>query len=431
MFLLHLFLGECKQKQFGRESALHIPAATETAFRSEKASVWIAAFKSGMGMDYFSEEDDGHERLDEEQASSGVVKLVLNGAAPLEVELRDSCGKPLSGVTVKPGRLTRAEKNAICLWDMDGLITDAKGRVRFDWLPTDLTAVEFSASDGNYTYNEDIAFRVRDGGSRERVVVALRKPAEISGRVSDSDGKSAAGVLVQAEGVHASCNYFRGYARTDTDGTYLLRVDPNEVYLIGVVENDWAAPTYVNLPLKEGENREHLDFQLVKGTLVHGYITVGPEKRPYKSQECEGISYVAVVQCGPEAEIPAEWSCSGESCKLKPGSPVKCRPQLCRWTNIDTKGCYAVRLCSGKYDLRFPLEFGKPLSIVVADQQEIVKNSHTPQLPFRRFQIRTVDANGKPVPDCLLIYGVNLVARTDKRGASYGDARTRRRGLLC
>jgi protocatechuate 3,4-dioxygenase beta subunit len=398
------------------KSRLYLPVATETGFRAEKAFFCITATKSGVGMDYYCEEGDGRERPDGERAAPEAVRLVLKGAMPFEVQLVDGDGKPLPGLTVNPSRLAKDEKDTIYLWGMDGLVTDAKGCVRFDWLPSDVTMVEFSACDGNYTYNEDIEFRMREGGSRERVVVKLRKPALISGRVTTPDGKPAAGVSVQAEGVHASCNYFRGDARTDAEGTYWLRVDPNEVYMVGVVDRNWAAPSYVNLVLKEGDNREHLDFRLCKGTLVHGRITVGPEKRPYKSVECEGIPYVSVIQCGPDTEIPAEWSCSGSSCRLKPGTAVKCSPRLCRWANIDAEGRYAIHLCPGKYNLRLPLQFEKAVSMVVGDQREIVRDSNTLRLPFRRFQIRTVNAAGKPVGDCQLTYFVNAVAKTDKDG---------------
>jgi protocatechuate 3,4-dioxygenase beta subunit len=397
------------------KTRLYLPVATETGFRAEKAFFCITASKSGVGMDYHCENGDG-ERVDEKQAAAERVKLVLKGAMPFEVQLVDSDGKPMPGLIVSPSRLAKDEKDTIYLWGMDGLVTDAKGCVRFDWLPTDVTMVEFSARDGNYTYNEDIEFRVLEGGSRERLVVKLRKPAIISGRVTAADGKPAVGLLVQAEGTHASCNYFRGDARTDVDGTYWLRVDPNEVYLIGVVDKEWTAPSHVNIVLKEGETREHLDFRLCKGTLVHGRITVGPEKRPYKSVECEGVPYVAVAQCGPETEIPAEWSCSGSSCRLKPGTAVKCSSRLCRWANVDADGRYAIRLCPGNYTLRFPLEFEKQVPLVVGEQTEIVRDSNTPRLPCRRFQIRTIDAAGKPVAECQLIHDVNMVAKTDREG---------------
>jgi protocatechuate 3,4-dioxygenase beta subunit len=398
------------------KTRLYLPVATETGFRAEKAFFCITASKSGVGMDYYCENGDGSERVDEKKTAPDAVKLVLKSAMPFEVQLVDSDGKPMPGLSVNPSRLAKDEKDTIYLWGMDGLVTDAKGCVRFDWLPTDVTMVEFSARDGNYTYNDDIEFRVQEGGNRERLVVKLHKPALIRGRVTAADGKPVAGVLVQAEGVHASCNYFRGDARTDSDGTYWLRVDPNEVYLIGVVDKEWTAPSHVNIVLKEGETREHLDFRLCKGTLVHGRITVGPEKRPYRAMECEGVPYVAVAQCGPETEIPAEWSCSGSSCRLKPGTAVKCSSRLCRWANVDAEGRYAIRLCPGKYYLRFPLEFEKQVPLVVGEQTEIVRDSNTPRLPCRRFQIRTVDAAGKPVAECQLIHDVNMAAKTDREG---------------
>lgn len=147
------------------KTRLYLPVATETGFRAEKAFFCITASKSGVGMDYCSENGDGFGHADEKKAATNAVKLVLKGAVPFEVQLVGSDGKPRPGLNVSPSRLAKDEKDTIYLWGMDGMVTDAKGCVRFDWLPTDVTMVEFSARDGNYTYNDAIEFRVQEGAT--------------------------------------------------------------------------------------------------------------------------------------------------------------------------------------------------------------------------------------------------------------------------
>jgi hypothetical protein len=62
-------------------------------------------------------------------------------------------------------------------------------------------------------------------------------------------------------------------ARTGENGRYELDVPPELAYLVAVVDDTWAAASFKNFIVREGQLREGLDFALIKGTLLRGQIT--------------------------------------------------------------------------------------------------------------------------------------------------------------
>ena len=158
---------------------------------------WIAAWKAGVGMDCVYVK-----ALAKDHSPPGAKKLVLNGVTPVSVRVHDSAGRAIPGVEVTPSQLWkkgnrgRSPLPTPAVW----AVSDAQGRVQFDFLPADLEkGVGFSIRSGDYYY-PGANLPIKDGGSRN-LDVELRAPAQISGKVTYPDGKAAAGIMIQADGM--------------------------------------------------------------------------------------------------------------------------------------------------------------------------------------------------------------------------------------
>ena len=321
----------------------------------------IAALKAGAGMGYVCYLTDPAQG----QSPPETARLVLNGAMSIGVRVQDSQGKPVAQVKVAPSDFRRKGKddlsNYFCFHTLRaGAVSDAQGRVQFDWLPADLDRISFSVQHEDY-YASGTELTIKDGGSRNLDVKLLRL-AQIAGKVIYSDGKAAAGIMIEAEGMGTGVS--RCYARTAEDGTYRLKVQPNNSYIVAVADDQWAAASLTGIVLREGENRQDLDFQLSQGTLIHGTIRVDTESwRSVKTDRGLSVHDLMddsfgdlmydpmLLQFGPE--IPNEW-------KSLPGSswaddgPDKYRVRLVRMTNVDATGHYAFRVGPGEYGLHVP-----------------------------------------------------------------------------
>ena len=68
-------------------------------------------------------------------------------------------------------------------------------------------------------------------------------------------------------------------ARTGENGRYELDLPPEEAYMLAVVDDTWAARSFTNVIVREGQSQEKLDFGLIKGTLLRGQVTGEPGGR--------------------------------------------------------------------------------------------------------------------------------------------------------
>jgi len=370
----------------------------------------IAALKAGAGMGYV------HYLMDPAQGQSPpeTARLVLNAAMSIGVRVQDSQGKPVAQVKVAPSDFRRKGNddlsNYFCFHTLRvDAVSDAQGRVQFDWLPADLDWIHFSVHHEDY-YASGAELTIKDGGSRNLDVKLLRL-AQIAGKVIYSDGKVAAGIMIEAEGMGTGIS--RCYARTAEDGTYRLKVPPNNSYIVAVADDQWAAASLAGVVVSEGENRQNLDFQLNQGTLIRGTIRVDTESwRSVKTDRGLSVHDLiddsfgdlmnepTLLQFGPE--IPNDW-------KSLPGSfwgddgPDKYRVRLARMTNIDATGHYAFRVGPGEYELHVPGFPPKTARLTVTNQREIVVDSEFPKLPPPLRGI-VVDRAGKPVPLAFVRY---------------------------
>ncbi len=164
---------------------------------------------------------------------------------------------------------------------------------------------------------------------------------------------------MQIEGRGQTSHYFRGAVRTNADGNWSLPVYPNQVYVVAVTDANWAAKSRTNIVTKEDETINALDFNLGKGTLIHGRVTLGKDKKPAANQTITLIENQTLV----------------------------------RWATTDKNGEYRIRVADSAYEIRFEQ---KPEALAVNGVSSIVRNYHLDRLQRGELRGLVKLADGKP-----------------------------------
>jgi len=348
---------------------------------------WIAAIKPGVGFDYF-ENYQAWPPGAATPAPPREVTLVLEGARTVRVHTLDSAGNPVPGVKMVPWYIRKKGRMAYCNLSGADLLNhfpahaDGDGVVTFNWIPHEPGGkVPFLLMSEDYHLPD--APHYDPSRPQAKLTARISRNVPVGGSVTLPNGKPAAGILIQAEGRGDTNYYCRLLARTAADGRYRLKLYPDQSYIVAVTDNDWAAPSYTGLALREGDERKNLDFRLTKGTLIQGKVVVGPKAKPMPDQT------VTIVQQGKSipAELGGKWSK---------------REDLVRWATTDQRGRYACRVGPGTYRISGP---GPEVKEVVARGQEAIrKDFRIPRLP--RGMLRGVvlqgGPKGKPVPGAIV-----------------------------
>jgi hypothetical protein len=300
------------------------------------------------------------------------VTLILDGARTARVQLTDSGNRPVSGIAVVPwwikkkGKMHEANLSGCPSQPRLAPRTDSRGEVIFDWLPGDLAGgVSFLAVSAEYHQPEDPYLERAQKNPRLTGRVYRKVPA--GGKVKLPDGRPAGGVLLQAEGRGNTNHYFRGYARTTADGSYAFQLNPDQTYIVAVIDKQWAAPSRLGIAVKEGQRVKDLDFRLGKGTLLEGRATLGRDKKPMAKQ---GIDLV----------------------EQAPGT----KAQLWRWAETDAGGRYRMRLGRGTYQLSGPDQ--EQQELVVGDDLRIERDFALLRAPVGPLRgVMVTRAGGRPV----------------------------------
>jgi beta-lactamase regulating signal transducer with metallopeptidase domain len=320
---------------------------------------WIVGLKPGAGFDYFenyrSWPAEGNPAVPEN------VHLILNGARTARIKAVDSKEKPLAGaefyawIVKKRSKLAEANTGGSRLVrarsDRDGLAT-------FDWLPPDAEQdLTFMLMPGQYHAAERAIFSPNYQPPVK--TVHLSRKVTLRGKVLDPDGRPAAGILVEAAGVGKTMldDYDSNYARTAPDGTYSIAVASDHSYIVAVTDRSWAARSLTGIVLREeGATRDVPDLNLIKGTLLSGRVTTGPEHEPLAG------SWLSLTQQGDP--LPNDFdSRSGGNERRHQG------------VETDADGRYTFRIGPGRYELLKPGYTGNE-SLTVDSQEEIVRDFH-------------------------------------------------------
>jgi RNA polymerase sigma factor (sigma-70 family) len=240
---------------------------------------WIIALKSGRGFDYFEHGRDQQGAKGKELP--GTVTLVLDGARTARIRAVDSAGKPLARIGFAPWYFQKPGKRAMANIGGGQIVkveTDARGIATFDWLPaTTSPVVFFPRSEGYYA---PLRTTLEKEAADTTLTARLLREETIRGRVVGPDGKPAAGILVLAQGCGPEFANGRGQVRTASDGSYEMTVESDQAYAVTVSDNEWAAPSHLGVVVREGRPVAGLDFHLERGTLIHGSVTIGPDRKP-------------------------------------------------------------------------------------------------------------------------------------------------------
>ncbi len=330
---------------------------------------WIIAAKPGAGFDYFenyrSWPSEGNATVPES------VALVLNGARTARLKAVDSKGNPLVGVDFHAWIIKKRSKLAEANLSGGRLArarTDPDGLATFDWLPADAEmAIPFLMIPGEFHTPERPAFT--PGGPSPVKAVRLVRKVTLRGKVLRPDGQPASGILLQADGMARTFDdqHDRNYARTDRDGTYSMAVAPDHSYMVAVIDPSWAARSQTGIVVRrEGETRDVPDLKLVKGTLLRGRVTLGPENEPVPG------SWIGLTEKGDP--LPRDFD-----------PRMGDRETLFRGVDTDADGRYVFRIGPGEYVLRTDGVDGVG-ALTVETQDEIVRDFHLKSLERVKYQ---------------------------------------------
>ncbi|SIN87267.1 RNA polymerase sigma factor, sigma-70 family [Singulisphaera sp. GP187] len=335
---------------------LHIPADATVG--------WVVAQKSGRGFDYAE-----YGPIDEAGRLRGgipaadlpeSVALTLDGAQTARIKAVDSGGKPLAGVDFylwvlqKEGR--RSHLNFASR--IFTATTGPDGVADFDWLPRAQQPLNFWPIGDGYAHR-----RVIWEEGHEGPVIAKLSPIEsIRGRVVHPDGSPAEGIEVHASGSGHGMDNGEDRTRTATDGSYWLRVNAGEVYAVYVDDKDWAAPSRLDVTVREGKPADGVDFTLTRGTVLRGTVTVGPDHRPAPNVA------VGLDESGDPA--PEELREKGDHFTHQVRRHIGIR--------TDSVGHYSFRVGPGTYTVLGPPRTGDE-EITIKDEVELVRDFWMPR----------------------------------------------------
>jgi len=320
---------------------------------------WIVAQKDGTGFDYaefgaFNEGGSEREGAAADELPESVA-LTLEAPRIARIKAVGQDGEPMAGVRFHVWLLQKDGRRSVVNYfgRMHPTRTDADGIATFDWLPPSKELLVFWPLDDRYALRRVIV----EKGQTAPVTTTLFRKEPIRGRVVFPDGSPANDVRVTAVGTGYGLDVGNETTRAGADGGFELRVPPNEAYAVWIRDKDWTAPARLDVVVRPGKPVDGVDFQLAKGTMIQGTVTVG--NRPAAS------AYINLIESGVNA--PEEFRQKEDRVSRQ------VRRQL--GASTDAQGRYAIRVGPGTYTLRGP-QRTEDETIEVTDQPTIVRDFH-------------------------------------------------------
>ena len=301
---------------------------------------WVVALKSGTGFDYaefgLMNVHGGTDEAIPAREVPYAVALTFDGKWIARIKAVDRTDNPLAGVTFYPWTLHKEGRRSYVNVDSQifNATTGPDGVVTFDWLPP---------NDGLMTFwpnAEGFAHRRVELNKRETglVTAILTRTEAIRGHVVRPDGSPAPGIEVRALGSGKAMDHSHSQARSTADGSYEMAVDPGEAYAVYVDDVDWAAPSRMDVIVREDKPADGVDFKLIRGTIIRGTATVGAGNRPAAKQ--------FIVLHEPGGWAPADLTEDGDTFRHDIGRSVV--------RATDAAGRYTMRVGPGEYTLNGP-----------------------------------------------------------------------------
>ena len=249
------------------------------------------------------------------------------------------------------------------------------------------------------------------------MTVRLERLVPVTGLVRHADGRPAAGIAVTVSGAGYTMAGFRQATTTDEEGRFEIKVTPNQLYMLAVQDDEWAAPALDGLIVRPGEPLEGLEFVLRPATRVHGRVTVGPGEKPVAGQR------MSLRQAGRRLR-----ELEGVELPNPENRPFVVQPSVWRQTSTDGEGRFEFFVGPGSYKLSGPSQV-ESKEFEVVGESEIVHDFASPRPERGPFSGRVVTGDPpRGVPGAVVsgIYramsgGSDLRLRADEEGRFAGE----------
>ena len=200
----------------------------------------------------------------------GPVMIELEQAATIRGQVLDPGGKPVAGATVAPAKT--GSGNSLTGDTRFSVETDKSGRYECVLPASGLEKYNLVVHDGKYgewrTWANGASKTIvtRPGQVKDDFNLTLNRPATVTGRVVDAEGKAVVGREVRSQPTALDENrYYDPTTTTDKDGKYALKfVRPGEntvqVAPFWLLANQAPQGTSKVVVAKEGEVHEGIDL---------------------------------------------------------------------------------------------------------------------------------------------------------------------------
>ena len=371
---------------------------------------YVMAYKSGVGLDYFTPLTVLNTRQFPLLPSE--IPLKLNGVRPIKVKAIDGTEQPLADVHFlvrsfqKPNAPTQLFVSQ-CDWLM--ATTDKAGVATFDWLPKDMVGnIEFVSRSEERTTVDRMILNV---AQQPELTVHMVPRARIFGHVYLPDGQAAGGIRVTATNTSGGPLPYPSTV-TNLYGEYQIPTISEQTYSVQVSDERWSAPQRTDVVAHEGQPMAPVDFKLSAGTLIHGVVTQGEGDKEKPVANCRidltGTGDLAARQrMFVQDQINA-----AQRAAINP--PVSLNA-IRRSIQTDAKGRFEILTAPGTWSLQATAagaDEPQTAELKVTDQEEIKQNFKFPELKVVKLSGTILDATGAPLANAL------VVARQISGGAS-------------
>ncbi|WP_162006790.1 carboxypeptidase regulatory-like domain-containing protein [Roseimaritima sediminicola] len=309
----------------------------------------VIAWKDGGGFDYevyaLGRNQQSDLQTEVPEFPSGGERLRLEGASPVTVKVVDAAGDPIEGVQLYPWLLRKPsanrELNLSYFFEAVGLRSDASGQATFGWMPVwqDAAVTIWPTAEG-YARTRAVYEPAVDKG---QLTVSLDRLVPIRGRVLDPQGEPVEGASVQAAGEGYGWDGGREQTTTSADGSYELRVPPEQIYMVTAASEDFVSDAIPGFAVHSGKPVEGIDLKLRKPTRLSGRLTAEPSGEPIAGERVYVYQYGDDLQSIPGAVI------------ANPDNDRRyVRPMLVKTATTDEQGGFEFLLGDGSYDVRPP-----------------------------------------------------------------------------
>jgi hypothetical protein len=350
---------------------------------ADSALQYVFAVKDDVGLDYFAYQRQGA------PASNGnalapdhrePVTLVLNGAKKVTVRVVDDRGKRLVGSLAYAWYFQKPKKGEHLNTGFHAFQTktDDKGRAVFRNIPID--------NEGPITFwsqNEDYSHQranYEPGSASDEIELTVLPKLTVRGRVTlASNGRPVAGAEVLAVGDGYTIDNFRGTTRSRDDGSFEIRVDPDQYYMFAASLDRQVSPA-VSCIVKPRESVGEIGLVLQDGIRVYGKVTAGKERRPLAGQ----YLYLYVQPEIEYHELAAE-----DQLPNPRGERKAISPRITRSARSDDEGKFEFFTAPGKHYV-FLSGGGAPRQFELKDDSDYELELHSDQPPRVPFAARVV-----------------------------------------